>query len=162
MANRMSRGVSLLNKAPEGMRVWLVSKFLGGAVKLVGTTKTRIERLTERDSIIIVRNLKRNQNHIGSVHACAMALAAETATGLIVGMNVPDSGVPVIKSMNVDFVKRSSGDITAKAHLTDEQIEQIKSAEKGEVTVPCTITDATGNEPIKVEMIWAWTPKKRS
>ncbi|WP_299732217.1 DUF4442 domain-containing protein [uncultured Endozoicomonas sp.] len=161
MANRMSRGISMFSKVPESLRPWLISKFLGRTIKLVGTTRTRIEKLTERDSVIIVKNLKRNQNHIGSVHACGMVLAAETATGLIVGMNVPDAAVPVIKSMHVDFVKRSSGNITAKAHLTDEQMNSIRTIEKGEITVPCTVTDDAGNEPIKVEMIWAWTPKRR-
>ncbi|MTI12236.1 DUF4442 domain-containing protein [Sansalvadorimonas verongulae] len=161
MANRMSRAVHTLNKAPKGMRVWLVSKMLGKTVKLVGTTKTRIEKLTSNESTITIRNLKRNQNHIGSVHACGMALAAESATGLIVGMNVPDSRVPVIKSMNINFVKRSAGDITARAHLTEEQVALIRDTEKGEVTVPCTVTDAKGVEPITVEMIWAWTPKRR-
>ncbi|WP_281646338.1 DUF4442 domain-containing protein [Parendozoicomonas sp. Alg238-R29] len=161
MANRMSRAVNMLNKAPEGMRVWLVSKLLGKAVKLVGTTKIRIEELTGSSSTIVIRNLKRNQNHIGSVHACGMALAAESATGLMVGMNVPDSRVPVIKSMNVQFVKRSSGDITAKAWLTDEQIQMIRDTEKGELVVPCTVTDTNNVEPIKVEMVWAWTPKRR-
>ena len=161
MGNRMSKAVNTLNKAPKGMRVWLVSKAIGKVVKLAGTTKTRIEKLTYHESTIVVRNLKRNQNHIGSVHACGMALAAESATGLLVGMNVPDSRVPVIKSMNIDFVKRSSGDITAKAHLTDEQVALIRETEKGEVTVPCTVTDAKGVEPITVEMIWAWTPKRR-
>ena len=34
------------------------------------------------------------QNHIKGVHACAMALLAESATGAVFGMNVPDSAIP--------------------------------------------------------------------
>ena len=45
------------------------------------------------------------QNHIGGVHAAAMVLVAENTTGLVVGMNVPDAGVPVVKTLKVDFVK---------------------------------------------------------
>ncbi len=41
------------------------------------------------------------QNHIGGIHACGMALLSESATGLVFGMNVPDSHVPLIKSMKV-------------------------------------------------------------
>ncbi len=161
MSNRMSQMISLCNKAPVFMRTWLVSKAIGSTVKLVGTTKGRIEKLTYNECQVTIRNLRRNQNHIGSVHACGMALAAESATGLIVGMNVPDTGVPVIKSMHIDFVKRSSGDITCKAHLTQEQVQTIQTLEKGEVSVACTITDKNSIEPIKAEMIWAWTPKRR-
>ncbi|MCL6268709.1 DUF4442 domain-containing protein [Sansalvadorimonas sp. 2012CJ34-2] len=162
MANRMSRIVSLCNKAPSGLRVWLVSTVLGANVKLVGTTRARIEKLNHSESRITIRNLRRNRNHIGTVHACAMALTAETATGFLIGMNTPDTSVPVIKSMNIDFVKRSSGDITCEAHITDEQIQNIRTQEKGELTVACTITDGKGVEPIKAEMIWAWTPKRRT
>ena len=36
------------------------------------------------------------QNHIKGVHACAMALLAESATGAVFGMNVPDSAIPYV------------------------------------------------------------------
>jgi acyl-coenzyme A thioesterase PaaI-like protein len=46
------------------------------------------------------------QNHIGSVHASAMNLLAETATGMVVGMNVRDDCLPLAKSLTMDFRKR--------------------------------------------------------
>jgi len=52
---------------------------------------------------------KQVQNHIGSVHACGMALAAESATGILIGMNVPDDRLPLCKRMAVDFTRRSQG-----------------------------------------------------
>lgn len=52
---------------------------------------------------------KQVQNHIGGVHACGMALAAESATGIIMGMNVPDSRLTLCKSMAVDFKRMSKG-----------------------------------------------------
>ena len=36
-----------------------------------------------------------------------MALMAETATGFVVGMAVPDDRIPVIKSMKVEYLKRT-------------------------------------------------------
>lgn len=50
------------------------------------------------------------QNHIGGVHACGMALAAESATGILMGMNVPDSRLPLCKSMTIDFKRRAEGE----------------------------------------------------
>ena len=46
------------------------------------------------------------QNHIGGVHACGMALLSESATGLVFGMNVPDTHIPVIKTMKVGGGRR--------------------------------------------------------
>jgi len=90
-----------------------------------------------------------------------MALLAETATGFCVGMNLPDDKLPLIKTLKVDYLKRASGDLTAVAQLRPEQIEQMFTQDKGDVTVPVVITDQSGQSPIQCEMVWAWVPKVR-
>jgi uncharacterized protein (TIGR00369 family) len=82
-------------------------------VKLVGTAGLRIEALTGEHCVATLANNARVRNHIGGVHAAAMALLAETVTGFVVGMNVPDDRVPVIKSMHVDYTKRAKGGLRA-------------------------------------------------
>ncbi|MCK5894713.1 MAG: DUF4442 domain-containing protein [Endozoicomonadaceae bacterium] len=159
--NRLSRMVANTHKAPAFMRPWLLTKIFGATIKFAGTANVQIHHLSHKESSLTIQNRKRVQNHIGSVHACAMALLAESATGYIVGMNVPDDSIPVIKSMHIDYVKRATGDLHAVALLTNEQIQQMHTTKKGEVTVGVTITDDKGVEPIKAEMIWAWTPKHR-
>jgi hypothetical protein len=46
------------------------------------------------------------------------------------------------------------------ATLTDEQIELMQTTEKGDINVQVVVTDETGIEPVKCEMVWAWVPKK--
>ena len=128
---------------------------------LVGTAGLRYEEITPQRVVVRIRNQRKVQNHIQGVHAAAMALLAETATGFCVGMNLPDDKLPLIKTMKIDYVRRSQGDMVAAASLRPEQIQQILSQDKGEVTVPVTITDASGEQPIQAEMVWAWVPKKR-
>ena len=70
--------------------------------------------------------------------------------------------LPLIKSLKVEYLKRSQGDMVAVAHLRPEDIARIQSEPKGEVLVPVTVTDESGNEPIRCEMLWAWVPKQRS
>ena len=153
--------VSKINSLPDFVRVKALSTFFGNFVKFTGTAGIKIEELTDKKSVITLKNKKSVQNHIGSVHAVASILIAESATGYLIGMNVPDSSVPVIKTIKADYVKRAKGDMKAVASLTDKQIEQIRTQEKGETVVKVTVTDAEGKEPILMEMIWAWTPKKR-
>ena len=105
------------------------------------------------------KNRRKAQNHIGSVHAAAMALLAESCTGFIVGINLPGDKLPLIKRMDLRYVKRATGDMIAVASLTDEQIALMQTAEKGEVNVKVTVTDETGIEPLVCEMIWAWITK---
>jgi acyl-coenzyme A thioesterase PaaI-like protein len=110
---------------------------------------------------VSIRNQHKVQNHIKNVHAAAMALLAETATGFVVGINLPDDKLPLIKSLKVDFYKRTQGDMRAVATLTSEDVARIATEPKGELWVPVTVTDESGNEPIKCEMLWAWVSKSK-
>lgn len=160
--NQLNRILAKLNGLPAGLRPWLTSLVLGSGVPLVGTAKLRFEELTPGRVAVSIRNRRKVQNHIQGVHAAAMALLAETATGFCVAMTMPDDKLPLIKSLKVDYLKRTVGDMKAVAQLRPEQIQQILTQDKGEVTVPVSITDASGQEPIQCEMIWAWVPKKRA
>lgn len=159
--NRLARLVQKIKSYPRFLQQPMLNFALRSTVKLVGTAKLDVVELTKTHSIFKLKNRKRVQNHIGTIHAAGMALIAETATGMVVGMNVPDDRVPVIKTLKVDFLKRVKGDLVAKAHLTQAQIEQILTTEKGEVEVAVTVTDEEGKEPIECQMVWAWTPKRR-
>ncbi len=44
-----------------------------------------------------------------------MALIAETATGFVTAMNVPDSAIVLIKTFKVDFKRPTKGAMTAIA-----------------------------------------------
>ncbi len=128
---------------------------------MVGAAGLSFEELSAERVVVSIRSRRNVQNHIAGVHAAAMALLAETATGFCVGMSVPDDKLPLIKSMHVDYQRRAQGGLRAVAQLTAEQREQILTLEKGEVRVAVTVTDESGREPIAAEMIWAWVPKKR-
>lgn len=160
-SNSVSRTVHKLDMLPVFMRSWALTKALGVKVKMLGACKVDIDYMRFEESRLRLKNRKQVQNHIGGIHACGAALLAESATGLVIGMNVPDASVPVIKSINIQYVKRMEGDLLAIAQLTEEQINQIRTVEKGEMTVPVKVTDASGQEPVICDMVWAWVPKKR-
>lgn len=157
--NNLIRVVSKFEFLPPNLRSTVVSKVFGRVVPLVGTTGLRYEELTPERVVVSIRNRRPVQNHINGIHAAAMALLAETATGFAVGMNLPDDKLPLIKSLKVDYQKRSKGDMRAVATLTPEQVQLIRSTPKGEVLVPVVVTDESGQEPVQCEMVWAWVPK---
>jgi acyl-coenzyme A thioesterase PaaI-like protein len=160
-SNQLTRQLSKFSGLPDAMRPGVVSFLLGKIVPMVGTAKLHFDEVSSQRVVVTIRNRRKVQNHIKGVHAAAMALLAETATGFCVGMNLPDDKLPLIKSLHVDYLKRAQGDMKAVAQLSPEQIEQILTLDKGEVTVPVTITDASGQEPIRCQMVWAWVPKQR-
>ena len=161
MSNQLKRVVESSKWLPANVRATVVSKILGKVVPYVGTSGLLYEEITSERVIVSIRNQHKVQNHIKNVHAAAMALLAETATGFVVGINLPDDKLPLIKSLKVDFYKRTQGDMRAVATLTPEDVARITTEPKGELWVPVTVTDESGNEPIKCEMLWAWVPKAK-
>lgn len=159
--NRLSRAVAVIGKLPSPLQSPALSLLFGSQVKFAGTAKVRVHTLTHSRAVLSIANRRKVQNHIQGVHAAAMALLAESATGFLVGMNVPDDKLPLIKSLKVDYLKRATGALNAVATLTTEQITALHSQEKGEVLVEVTVTDEAGIEPIRCEMLWAWVSKKR-
>jgi acyl-coenzyme A thioesterase PaaI-like protein len=159
MASSIRKMESFLPKSWHPLGYTLV---FNNMVKLAGTAGLRVEKLTPREVQVHLNNKRSIRNHIGSLHACSMALAAESATGMILGMNVPDTHLPLIKTMNVDFVRRCQGGVRATATLSEKDYQRIHEEDRGDVKVDVVVEDDSGQEPIKAEMIWAWVSKDRT
>lgn len=161
MANKFSGLVSKIHKAPLFMQSFLLTKLFNTTVKYAGTTGIKLEKVTNRETVLTLKNKKSVQNHIGGIHAIAASLLAESATGIVFGMNVPDTNVPLLKSMTIHYQRRMKGDLKAVASITAEQILLIEQQDKGELMIPVIITDESGQAPIECEMEWAWVSKNR-
>lgn len=160
--NRMAATIAKLQSVlPTSLHPTANTYLFNSMVKLASTSGIKIESLTHTNSKIYLANTKKIQNHIGGLHACSMALAAESATGILIGMNVPDTHIPLIKRMEVDFVRRCEGGIRAEASLSEEDYVRMHTEDKGEVWVPCRVVDESGREPVEAKMLWAWVAKKR-
>lgn len=160
VTNPLRKFVDKVNQYPQWLSSFLMTRVFRHTVKLAGTVKVDILYTDGKQVVFKQKNRKKVRNHIGTVHAATMALLAESATGFIVGVNLPGDKLPLIKTMNLNYVKRCSGDITAIASLTDEQIALMQTQDKGEVSVKVEITDGADITPMVAEMIWAWVPKK--
>lgn len=159
--NKLTRALKKLEKYPKFLRAWMIDKAIGRAVKLVGTCQVHFEEISHHRLVTSLKNRTKVQNHIGQIHAASMILLAETATGILVGMNLPDSKLPLIKTLNTKFVRRTLGEMKAIATLTDEQIQIIHAEDKGEIWVDVKVTDETGEEVIECQALWAWILKEK-
>lgn len=159
--NSMCRMVDKTASLPTGLRSWVITRMFGKFVPFLGTAGLVFEEVSRERMVVSVKNRKKVQNHIKGLHAAAMALLAETATGFVVGMNVPDDKLMLLKSMKVSYYKRAQGDMRAVATLPPEQVQRMFTEDKGDVLVDVVVTDESGESPIVCEMVWAWVPKKR-
>ena len=144
------------------MQSWARNRAIGNTVPMVGTAGIHFEKMTCEELIAILPNRKKIQNHIHQVHAAASVLLAETATGILFGMNIPDDKLPLMKNLSAKYIKRSKGAQQAIANLTPDQIQKIRTDEKGDVNVAVRIIDETGEEVVIADMTWAWIKKSKS
>ena len=161
MANNFSRFVDKVHQAPLFLQSFLLTRMFFSKVNYAKTTGIKITKVSNQEVIVTLANKKKVQNHIGGIHAVAAALIAESATGIVFGLNVPDKCIPLLKSMTMRYQRRMQGALTAKATMTDRQISQINSDEKGDMLIPVLINDESEQRPIECEMVWAWVSKKR-
>ena len=161
--NQFSKLLAVTKYLPAGARSSILSKAFGKVVPYVGTTGIYYETFEPNQVVVSLNNNKAVQNHIGSIHAVAVTLLAETATGFILGLNLPSDRVLLIKSYSVNFYRPlRKGQVAAIATLSDEQRLDILNQPKGEMVIPCVINDRESDserDPITVEMTWAWVPK---
>ena len=160
--NRLEHQLQRLQEVPAFARGWFRNIILHRAVPFTGTANLRFVDLTTERAEITIANEKKVQNHIAGVHASAMNLLAETATGMVVGMNVRDDCIPLAKELKMVFKKRATGALRAVAVLTPEQRAALQASDKGEINVSVTVTDEAGVQPVECEFIWAWVPSVRS
>ena len=159
--NRLYKVVQATSKLPKALRTTIWSKTFGRIVPMVGTANIRYLEVSKEKVVVRIENHRNMQNHIKGVHAAAMALLAETATGFVTGLNVPDDRILLIKTLQVDYLKVASGGLTATATLSAEQQQFILDNDKASLEIPITVVDDSGQSPIECKMVWAWLPKKK-
>lgn len=159
--NKLRQLINRLERFPETIKYELISWLFGRKVKFVSTAGIKITRIDGHQLTCQIHNHKKVQNHINGVHAAAMALLAETATGLLTGLHLPDNKLPLLKSLHIDYTQRAVGSLQAVATLTDEQIVRLETQDKGDISVHVKVIDESGEHPIDCHMVWAWIPKQK-
>ena len=159
--NRMQLQLEQLDDVPKFLRPWVRNLVLRRAVPFTRTARVEFIEMSPNRVEVRLPNEHRVQNHIGGIHASAMNLLAETATGMAIGLNVRDDCLPLAKDLKMAFRKRATGALRAVAVLTDAQRQVLRDNDKGEIQVQVTVTDETGIEPVECEFTWAWIPSSR-
>ena len=160
--NRLQRQLERLSEVPAFARPWYRNIVLRRAVPFIGTAGIKFVDLSVDRVEVTLANERKVQNHVEGIHASAMNLLAETATGMVVGMNVRDDCIPLAKELKMAFKKRATGALRAVAVLSPEQRAALQASDKGEVNVSVIVTDEAGISPVECEFIWAWVPSVRT
>lgn len=161
MPNQLQTAFARIEKLPAFLQNWATNFALRQAVPFLKTSRVKYERVNPREWIAHVPNVRAVQNHLRQVHAGAMITVAESVAVTMMGYNLPEDRLPLVKSLEARFVRRSSGRIRAVARLTEEQLQTILTEPKGEITLEVEVTDESGEAPVLVTVVPAWTTRRK-
>ena len=100
-----------LSRLPGGS--FLFDRIVGSKIPYTGSIDARVEELERGYARVTMRDRRRLRNHLGSLHAIALANLAEYTGNLALAYSLPDDARFIVKSLKVDYLKKARGKISA-------------------------------------------------
>lgn len=95
-------------------------------------------------------------NHIGTVHAIAMANLCELVAGAMTEVSVPRSMRWIPRGMKIDYLAKAETDLTGEATLP-----VIRDGEAQDIVVPVAVTDKSGKQVVLACITMYLSPKSQ-
>ncbi len=93
---------------------WLFSRWLGWMIPYTGSVRALILDLEPGHARLRVTDRRKVRNHLGSVHAIAIANAGELATGLALNVGLSRHTRGIVTRISVDYLKKARGRLTVR------------------------------------------------
>ena len=104
-----------------------------------------------------MRKRRRVQNHLGSVHAIAMANLCELAAGLATEVTIPTNLRWIPKSMTIEYLRKAATDLRAVCQLGAPP----EWRDGLELIMPVLVLDAA-DTPVVQARITMWITARKS
>lgn len=142
-----------LSRWPLG--AWLFSKAVCFKAPYFASIKPLFLELAPGRAVVRVRKRRSVSNHIGTVHAIAMANACELAAGTLTEVSLPKTLRWIPKGMTIHYQRKAATDVTASARI-DTQFDDTTTMD---LIVPVSVTDTSGQEVVRADITMYVSPK---
>lgn len=132
---------------------WLFSFLLGRMTPYSGSIGARVQELTPGFCRVTLRDRRRVRNHLGSIHAIALANLAEMASGLAVLVGLPADVQGIVTGFSITYLKKARGLLTAECRA-----ERLNVTSEQEYEATVTVTDAQGDVVAHATARWRLRP----
>ena len=151
----------LLRKAPGSpLYLWILNRFLRIIIPFNAPHRIAIERLGADGVGVTLPLCRRNRNHLGSVHACALATASEFATGVLV-LSRLDPAVyrMIMKSIQVEYHYQGKTDVVVECGMNPEWIEStilapLQGSDSATAAIEARAFDSKRNLLSTAKVVW--------
>lgn len=120
-----------------------------------GSIRPRVTALSASRVEVLVRKRRRVTNHIGTVHAIAMANACEMAAGTLTEAATPPTSRWIPRGMTIEYRRKANSNVRAVAWL-DEPIAQERAYD---VVVPVDVIDDAGDVVVHADIAMYVSPR---
>ncbi len=119
----------------------------------------RLRRLGQEEVRIELPNSKLNHNHVGGIHACAIATLGEFCAGLTLARHLGFTRYRfILAELSITYHRQGRSRLTGVARVTLEQIAQVQAdlVQQEKLLFPHTtlITDEAGETVAEVRSVW--------
>lgn len=133
---------------------WLFSRIICWRAPYFSSIRPTVLRLERGIAIARMDQRRAVQNHIGTVHAIAVCNLVELVAGLGTDASIPKSMRWLPKGMNVAYVRKATGRLTAMA-----SIPEVRPDESQDLVVAVDVRDEADATVVRAEVTMWVTPR---
>lgn len=151
--NKTALLLSKFKKYPLGL--WLFSRAICIKAPYFSSIRPTFTTLEPGKGEATFKKRRAVQNHLGTVHAIAIANVCELVAGTTLEVTVPPTHRWIPKSMNINYVAKATTDVSAKTEI------QVQTwPDSGSIRVPVIVTDQAGTVVVTADIEMYISKKK--
>lgn len=135
---------------------WAFSRMLGVMIPYTGSIGARVELLRPGHARVTLRDRRAVRNHLGSIHALALANLGEVTSGLATILALPPGTRSIVTELSIEYLKKARGTLTAESRVAVPAAINAST----DLVVACDIRDAGSDVVARTRVCWRLAPPK--
>ena len=141
----------------SGLGRWLFSRIVCFRAPYFASISPLFHRLEKGIAVVSIKKRRKVKNHIGTIHAIAMANLCEIAAGTVIEASIPQTMRWIPKGMEIQYLAKAETTVTVTAEMPD-----VEHGGPRDVNVACSVRDVNGKEVVHADICMYVTPRPGS